>query len=78
MVENGEFFYLFNDAGLKESLAQNDLKRGLETLKNNGWLICENNRHKKQKCVNGKTERFYWIKTPEAPEFKDVDLLKAV
>jgi putative DNA primase/helicase len=65
--ENEGRIYLFNDAGMTEALEKNGLKRGLEVLKNRGWLILgSDGRNKKQQRVHGKQERFYAVRTPEA------------
>ncbi len=66
--ENDGRVYLFNDAGMKEALDKNGLKRGLEVLKKHNWLMLANDgRSKKQQRVHGKkTDRFYFIRTPEA------------
>jgi putative DNA primase/helicase len=59
--------YLFNDAGMKEALEKNGLKRGLEVLKKQGWLMTDSDRNKKQYRVHtGNRERFYCIKKVEA------------
>jgi putative DNA primase/helicase len=65
--ENEGRTYLFNDAGMKEALEKNGLKRGLEVLKKHSWLMLgSDGRNKKQHRVHGKLERFYSVKTPEA------------
>jgi len=48
--------YLFNDYGLTEALMNHGLKRGVEILKKQGWLICDGDRTKNNSvCMVKKT-----------------------